>query len=359
MDRHSQALETPEHGLRLLIVSPSAFVRNFIDAGVQADRRIRVVAVAANARVAGELTRRYAPHVIILDKELAGLGNEILMDVPARTGSMPVLMLASVTNNRTSIDLQMVQPGPVDVVDLLRKRPTHRGPCPLAETIVSAAGEATGVGASALTSGRAAAFRSAGRVQKWILVGASTGGVEAIETLLQSFPEDCPPTLITQHMPPQFLKSFAARLNDRVRPRVEIARDGICPKAGDVYVAPGGDSHLVLDPVDRRLRLWRGPKVSGYRPSVDAMFESAIPYASKTVAVILTGMGGDGARSMKALRDGGAVCIGQDRDSSVIYGMPRMAFELGATQIELPLAEIAAHALAAAQTSGMAIEGGN
>lgn len=356
MNRLSRAAETPEHGLRVLIVSPSPLVRTLIQAGVHRDNRLRVVAVAANARAAGEQALHHAPHVITLDAEMAGKAAEILRDWPAKAGAMPVVLLASLTDTRTSIDLRIARFGPSGVVGSRPALPTCRGPCTLSETIISAAGGLASSRSSAPLAEDASALGGTGRTDRWILIGASTGGVEAIETLLQAFPADCPPTLITQHMPPQFLKSFAARLNDRVPPRVEIAMDGICPKRGEVYVAPGGETHLVLDPVHRRLRLWRGPKVSGYRPSVDAMFESAIPFASRTVAVILTGMGGDGARSMKALRDGGAICIGQDRESSVIYGMPRMAFELGATQIELPLAEIAPHALAAAQATRTAID---
>jgi two-component system, chemotaxis family, protein-glutamate methylesterase/glutaminase len=278
----------------------------------------------------------------------------ILRDCRMAAGPRPVVVLASLIDGGTGIDLQV--PGCRDPRLGAGSRHDPAGcaeHASLSETIVAAA--AAGPGELPPAKGVEGTTRGgASPTEKWIMVGASTGGVEAIETLLGGFPADCPPTLITQHMPPQFLKSFATRLNGLVRPQVAIARDGITPKRGEVFIAPGGETHLVLDPALRVLRLWPGPKVSGYRPSVDAMFASAVPYASRTIAVILTGMGGDGARSMKALRDGGALCIGQDRESSVIYGMPRMAHELGATEIELPLGQIAPHALAAAQAPRVA-----
>jgi len=349
MDKILGASETSKQVVRVLIVSASEALRSLIRLAGETDPRISVVAQAENAIDARDCVRRHAPHVIILDTDMPGMNGPQFMGWLMKAGPMPGIMLASMTGDGRGIALRAPGSGPVDGVEMPRSGHMRQGPFPLSERILLAA--------RAELSGQAEYPRREPREQSngpawndmWIMIGASTGGVEAVETLLRGFPPDCPPTLITQHMPPNFLRSFATRLNDIVQPRVAIARDGVCPKPGEVFVAPGGETHLVLDPARRVLRLWRGPKVSGYRPSVDAMFDSAVPYAAKTIAIILTGMGQDGARAMKALRDAGAICIGQDRESSVIYGMPRMAFEIGATQIELPLEQIAPHALAAAQ----------
>jgi two-component system chemotaxis response regulator CheB len=180
---------------------------------------------------------------------------------------------------------------------------------------------------------------------KVVLVGASTGGVEALEQFLSSFPRDCPPTLITQHMPAQFLISFATRLNGCCAPDVRLARDGSKVQNGRVFLAPGGDTHMELSADGSKIVLRKGPKMTGHRPSVDALFGSAVPQAGRVVSVILTGMGSDGAQGMLALKRAGAYCIAQNEVTSVVYGMPRVARDLGAVDVTLPLTEIAPHVL--------------
>lgn len=349
MDKVLRLSQTSGQVVRVLIVSASAAMRSLIRLGVEADRRIAVVAQAESVHEAKQFAKRHAPDVIMLDADMPGMNGPQFLGWLMRAGPMPGIMVASLTSDGSGIAVQAPGSGGINVMAMDRPEQAERSRPPLAERILLAArAQERDVPQSPRQTppGQADGATWNGM---WILIGASTGGVEAVETLLRGFPADCPPTLITQHMPPHFLRSFAARLNDIVQPGVALARDGICPKPGEVFVAPGGETHLVLDPSRRILRLWRGPKVSGYRPSVDAMFDSAVPFAKKTIAIILTGMGQDGARAMRALRDAGAICIGQDRESSVIYGMPRMASEFGATQIELPLEQIAPHALAAAQ----------
>jgi two-component system, chemotaxis family, protein-glutamate methylesterase/glutaminase len=358
MDNILRASETSNQVVRVLIVSASEAMRRLIRLGVETDPRISVVAQAENAIDARDCVERHAPHVIMLDADMPGMTGPQFMGWLMKAGPMPGIMLVSMTGDGRGIALRAPGSGAVDVVAIHLARRSGHGPFHLPESILLAArSQARDM---PLTLRPEPTGHAKGRAwnDMWIMIGASTGGVEAVETLLRGFPADCPPTLITQHMPPNFLRSFATRLNAIVEPEVEIARDGVRPKPGEVFVAPGGETHLVLDPAQRVLRLWRGPKVSGYRPSVDAMFDSAVPYAAKTIAIILTGMGQDGARAMKALRDAGAICIGQDRESSVIYGMPRMAAELGATQIELPLEQIAPHALAAAQAKRTVVDNG-
>ncbi|HVZ53543.1 MAG TPA: CheB methylesterase domain-containing protein, partial [Pseudolabrys sp.] len=178
---------------------------------------------------------------------------------------------------------------------------------------------------------------------KLVMVGASTGGVEALKALLMGLPADCPPTLITQHMPPRFTAAFAERLNRECPMTVCEATHDQPVEPGHVYIAPGAQ-HLQLGR--------RGPRhvcllsdaapVSGHRPSVDVLFHSAAQVAGPAaVGVILTGMGKDGADGMLAMRKAGAVTLGQDEDSALIYGMPRVAFERGAVTRQVSLSHMA------------------
>jgi two-component system chemotaxis response regulator CheB len=182
--------------------------------------------------------------------------------------------------------------------------------------------------------------RSAGKI---IVIGASTGGVEALKVVLMGLPPDCPPTLITQHMPPRFTAAFAERLNRECPMTVSQAEPDEIIEPGHVYIAPGSH-HLELHRSGGRhiCRLSDGPPVSGHRPSVDVLFRSAARVAGKSaVGVILTGMGKDGAEGLLELRQAGAATLGQNEETSLIYGMPRVAFERGGVMRQYPLGHIA------------------
>lgn len=178
---------------------------------------------------------------------------------------------------------------------------------------------------------------------KLILIGASTGGVDALLTVLSALPKDCPPVAVVQHTGQGFSESLIRLLDRRCSVNVLAAQDGMELRAGHVVVAAGCPGHMRL----RSSGPWRvgvemGPPVSGHLPSVDALFHSAVGSAPKVVAALLTGMGRDGAEGLLALRKAGAATIGQDESSSVVYGMPRAAYEIGAVRQQLPLGEIAA-----------------
>ncbi|OYV35344.1 MAG: hypothetical protein B7Z81_08835 [Acidocella sp. 20-61-6] len=185
-----------------------------------------------------------------------------------------------------------------------------------------------------------------------VAIGSSTGGVEALIAILTKFPANCPPTIISQHMPPTFTRSFAERLNKLCAPAVQEAEEGALVKPGQVFLCPG-DMHLELGAsMPPRIRLSNGEKVNGHRPSVDVMFASVLRCAgANAVGVILTGLGRDGADGLLALRQAGAETIGQDQASSVVYGMPKAAFEIGAVVRQLPLDRIAERVLAATHLS--------
>ncbi len=177
---------------------------------------------------------------------------------------------------------------------------------------------------------------------KLILIGASTGGVDALLTVLSALPADCPPVAVVQHTGQGFSDSLIRLLDRRCTVSVEAAQDGMELRSGHVCVAAGCPGHMRLrSNIPYRIGLEPGPLVSGHLPSVDALFQSAVRAASNVVAVLLTGMGRDGAEGLLALRNGGAMTIGQDEHSSVVYGMPKAAWEIGAVRQQLPLDEIA------------------
>lgn len=181
-----------------------------------------------------------------------------------------------------------------------------------------------------------------------ILMGASTGGVDALLEILGAFPADCPPTAIVQHTSPTNSGSLVQLLDSTCAPRVVAPRHGMELQRGMVCVAAGGDQHLRLAAGESlRCLLQPGPPICGQLPSVDALFHSATPWAERVVAVILTGMGRDGAEGLAALRRAGATTIGQDAATSLVYGMPRAAWELGAVEQRLPLSRIAEATLSA------------
>jgi two-component system, chemotaxis family, protein-glutamate methylesterase/glutaminase len=175
-----------------------------------------------------------------------------------------------------------------------------------------------------------------------IVLGASTGGVSALETVLTAFPADCPPTLVVQHIRPGYVEGMIARLDARCRPRVLAAKDGQPVETGHVYVAADPEHHLVLHrgPAPR-CRLREEPPRHGHRPSVDALFESAAEFGPRVAAALLTGMGADGAAGMARIRSAGGATVAQDEASCVVYGMPRAAVELGAAARIAPLERIA------------------
>lgn len=229
--------------------------------------------------------------------------------------------------------------------------------------IDAAAGPADMIGAlRALTRSRrraadpraAAGTAREGRTRfgdKMILIGASTGGIDALTTMLKHFPDHCPPTLIVQHTGAGFGRSLARLLDHQSAASVVRAENGTTLAPGRIILAAGCKTHMLLrDTRARAVTLTGTEPENGHMPSVDMLFRSAVPVAERVVAVQLTGMGRDGAAGMRALRDAGATTIAQDEASSVVYGMPRAAVEMGGVQRSLPLSEIGAAALAACES---------
>lgn len=195
-----------------------------------------------------------------------------------------------------------------------------------------------------------AAAPAATDFKKIILIGSSTGGVEALRSVLVGFPAHCPPTMIVQHTGKNFGQGLVSLLDRICAAKVVQAEDGVKLEPGHVYVAAGQRRHMGMTPrKPMRTRLKEGPPISGHTPSVDALFSSAVPYGSDVVAAILTGMGQDGAKGLLELRKAGATTFAQDEKSSVVYGMPRVAWETGAAQKQVSLARMAGTLLQAAK----------
>ncbi|WP_341861994.1 CheB methylesterase domain-containing protein [Gymnodinialimonas sp. 57CJ19] len=192
--------------------------------------------------------------------------------------------------------------------------------------------------------------------QRVVAIGASTGGVEALTEVLSSYPKDCPPTLIVQHIKPEFLKRFVARLDRNCAAHVTLGQHDMPMRAGTVVFAPGPPSHLTLDPQRMRCVVSQAPPVSGYRPSIDALFNSVAPLRSRAVGVILTGMGRDGVKGLGAIHRADGWTIAQDAATSTVHGMPRLATEQGFAREVLPLPEIGKAILSAASASAAPIQ---
>jgi len=180
-----------------------------------------------------------------------------------------------------------------------------------------------------------------------VAIGASTGGTEAISTVLKEFDYDIPGVVIVQHMPPKFTAMYADRLNEKCRVHVKEAKNGDLVLPGQVLIAPGGDAHMRVVKKDGgyQVVIRQGEKVNGHCPSADVLFESVAEAAKKNaVGIILTGMGGDGAKGLLAMRKAGAKTIGQDESTCVVYGMPKVAYEIGAVEYQEKLPDIAKRA---------------
>jgi len=325
--------------VRVLVVDDSPTMRGLITATLQADPQIEVVGQAADPNEARQAIKMLAPDVVTLDIEMPNMDGLEFLEKIMRLRPTPVIMVSTLTQAGADVSLRALEIGAFDCVAKPSSYNQHSFES-LAEKVKAAAKSQRRPRLVNVTPPSTARFLPDGRV---IAIGSSTGGVEALLTILSKFPENCPPTIISQHMPPTFTRSFAERLNKMCAPSVSEAVDGAMLKIGHVYLAPGSAHLEVTGLTAPRVRLSEGERVNGHRPSVDVMFHSLLRSvgASRTVGVILTGLGRDGAEGLLALRQNGAETIGQDEASAVVYGMPKVAFEIGAVARQLPLERIA------------------
>jgi len=362
---------------RVVVVDDSALVRSMLTEIINRQPDMECIGAAADPFVAREMIRNLNPDVITLDVEMPRMDGLDFLSKLMRLRPMPVVMVSTLTERGAEVTLKALELGAVDfvskpkigVVDGLRqlsdditdkirvasKARIHR----LATSAAPAASPTGGVPTSAARATPGASptapkplntgSYSLGRLstEKLIFIGASTGGTEATKEVLLSLPADAPGVVITQHMPPGFTRNYAARLDGLCKIRVKEASDGERILPGHAYIAPGG-LHLSVERSGANYiaRVQDGDPVNRHKPSVEVLFKSAARVAGpNAIGIMLTGMGADGAKAMREMRDAGAYCVAQDEASCVVFGMPREAIAAGAVQEVLPLNKIAQHVL--------------
>lgn len=332
--------------VRVLVVDDSATMRQIVSERLRSDGGIEVVGTAGDAAEARQAIKNLNPDVMTLDVEMPDMDGLSFLEKVMRLRPMPVIMVSTLTAKGSDTAVAALALGAIDCV--VKPTPADQNSFDDLPLKVKLAAGVSCIARSAQARPAAPVngYAPSGRV---VAIGSSTGGVEALIRVLSAYPSNCPPTVITQHMPAQFTGSLANRLNRMCAPEVAEAWHGAPLSAGRVYLAPGGAEHLEIGGRENLTCLLRkGEPVSGHRPSVDVLFQSvARAAASAAVGVILTGMGRDGAAGLLAMRQAGARTIGQDQLSSVVYGMPRAAHENGAVGKQLGLDQIGAEILAA------------
>jgi two-component system chemotaxis response regulator CheB len=338
--------------IRVVVVDDSALVRGLLTQIIDREIDMCCVGAASDPLVAREMIRNLDPDVITLDIEMPRMDGLDFLARLMRLRPMPVVMVSTLTERGADVTLKALELGAVDFV-AKPKIGVADGLRQLGDDItekVRAAARARVHRLPATVAGAApgptrAAPAELGRLstEKIIFIGASTGGTEATREVLVNLPADSPAVMITQHMPPGFTKSYAARLNGLCRISVAEASDGERVLPGHAYIAPGG-LHLSVERSGANYiaRVRDGEPVNRHRPSVEVLFESAARVVGRNaLGVMLTGMGGDGAKAMRAMRDAGSWNLAQDEASCVVFGMPREAIAQGAAHEVLALAQIA------------------
>lgn len=328
--------------IRVLVVDDSPFMRGVLPPKIESDPRFKVVGTASNGREAVEKTLALSPDVVTLDIDMPVMnGIDALKEIVRQTSSS-VIMLSARTEQGAAITLEALALGAVDFI------PKSRGVERIHEKLLAAV-EAKIHKARPSTQRLAPArplapTRAAGGARvaaKVCVIGSSTGGPQALQAVLSQLPDNLPvPVVVAQHMPPNFTKALAQRLNDICKPNVVEAQDGMALTKGTVYISPGGMQTRITA---NEVKVSPDQGESLYKPSVDVLAESARSAFGKNVlGVMLTGMGADGAVEFAKLRKLGGYNISQDQASCVVYGMPRSLVEHGGADEVLPLDQIGA-----------------
>jgi len=344
--------------IRVLIVDDSAVVRQTMNDILSSDPDIEVMATANDPFAAAERLKAEIPDVITLDVEMPRMDGLTFLQKIMSQHPIPVVMCSSLVGSGSDTALKALEYGAVDIVTKPRlgtKQFLEESKVRICDAVKAAAQArlrqltkstlrhepkltADAVLAKSSTSNKAMIQTT----EKVVVVGASTGGTEALRIFLEDFPADAPGIVIVQHMPEQFTASFARRLDELCQISVKEAENNDTVVRGRALIAPG-NYHCLLKRSGARyhVEIKDGPLVSRHRPSVDVLFRSAARYAGKNcVGVIMTGMGDDGARGMLEMKEAGAYTIAQDEATSVVYGMPKEALRLGGVDRVLPLQQM-------------------
>jgi two-component system chemotaxis response regulator CheB len=346
--------------IRVLIVDDSALVRQTLSEVLSSDPLIEVIGTASDPFVAAERINEQVPDVITLDIEMPRMDGLTFLRKIMTQHPIPVVICSSLAEEGAKSTLQALEYGAVDIIAKPRlgsKQFLEESRVMLCQAVKAAAAarmRAPGplrtvepkLTADAILSRATSAMLET--TERVVVIGASTGGTEALRALLEVLPLDAPGMVIVQHMPEVFTKAFAERLDSLCRISVKEAEPNDTVLRGRALIAPG-NHHTLLKRSGARyyVDIKDGPLVSRHRPSVDVLFRSAARYAGpNAVAVIMTGMGDDGASGMLEMKQAGAVTIAQDEATSVVFGMPNEAIKRGAVDIVVPLQGIAGSILA-------------
>jgi two-component system, chemotaxis family, protein-glutamate methylesterase/glutaminase len=359
------------HKIRVLIVDDSASVRWTMTDILDSDPEIEVVGVAGDPYVAARKINQTLPDVITLDVEMPRMDGVTFLRKLMAQRPLPVVMCSSLVDEGSETLLQALEAGAVDVILKPRvgarefllesrvricdavKAAAHarldRLPCRSRTGQNGRQPPAKKLTADVMLPPPVRRDAMARTTETVVCIGASTGGTESLKTVLEALPPDSPGIVIVQHMPEKFTEAFARRLDGLCQVQVKEAADGDAVLRGRVLIAPG-NRHTLLQRSGARyyVSVKDGPLVSRHRPSVDVLFRSAAQYAGSNAAgVIMTGMGDDGARGLLEMHNAGALTFAQDEATSVVFGMPREAIQLGAVDKIVPLDLIAMHIIQA------------
>jgi two-component system chemotaxis response regulator CheB len=349
--------------IKVLVIDDSALVRQTLCDILNSDPEIEVVGSAADPILAAERMKTVVPDVITLDVEMPRMDGLTFLQKLMSQHPIPVVMCSSLTERGSETALKALEYGAVDIITKPKmgtKQFIEESKVRICDAVKGAAAARLGPLRAMRTMKEVAPKYSADVImekpntkamilttEKVVVVGASTGGTEALKVFLEMLPEDTPGIVIVQHMPENFTAAFAKRLDSICRVTVKEAQDNDTVVRGRALIAPG-NHHALLKRSGARyyVEIKDGPLVSRHRPSVDVLFRSAARYAGKNaVGIIMTGMGDDGAHGMKEMHDAGAITIAQDEATCVVYGMPNEAVKLGGVNKVLPLQNIAAEVL--------------
>lgn len=333
-------------GLYVLVVDDSATARAVLSDILSSDPMIETVETAPDAFVARDKIVARKPDVICLDVEMPRMDGIAFLSKLMQYMPVPVVMVSSLTQKGAQTTLDALDAGAVDFVAKPHSNIYDGSETIRAELLEKVKNAAKAKIFAKTTQELHRPLYYAGALsettQKIVAIGASTGGTEALKEVITQLPRNSPGIVIVQHMPADFTKQFAERLNSISEVEVKEAEDGDTVTIGKVLIAPG-DFHMVLRRSGHRyfVQIGSGDKVSGHRPSVDVLFNSVAKVAgANAVGVILTGMGSDGAKGLVYMRHAGAHTIGQNEATCVVYGMPKAAFELGGVEHQIPLNSI-------------------
>ena len=346
--------------IRVLIVDDSAVVRQTMSSILQSDPDIEVMGTAGDPYIAAKRIQMEVPDVITLDVEMPRMDGITFLRKIMTQHPIPVLIISSLTEEGSQTALKALEYGAVDVIAKPRmdtKEFIEDSRIKLIEAVKTASKaklfpKRTSLRVEPKLSAdavipKAPTLSMIKTTDVVVAVGASTGGTEALRVFLEALPADCPGVVIVQHMPENFTRSFANRLNDLCTINVKEAQNGDAVIPGHALIAPG-NKHMLLKRSGAKyyVEVKEGPLVNRHRPSVDVLFRSTARYAgSNAVGIIMTGMGDDGAKGLLEMKEAGAKTAAQNEDTCVVYGMPKEAVKLGAADQVLPLEKLAQFAV--------------